>query len=99
MAQGIAPGWLCQRPERVAHGDAGGSAAEMRRRTVRFAPFSSRLLSVLVVLAPADPIREHTAWQARPAGTPAGVHNLFFRSGDFDFRLPAPSGAAGELDT
>src|SRR5258708_30110555 len=97
MVEGAALRRFGPRPQRVAHGDAGTGPAEMRRRGIRFPALPSRLLSVLAVLPAADSVSHHPARQARSARTPAGVHHLLFRSGDFDLERAAASGAAGQL--
>ena len=95
MAEGIAPGRLDPRSQCVAHDDARTRAPTRRR--VRLPAFSPGLLSVLAVLASADPLRDDAARAARSAGTPAGFHHVRIDSGDFDFERPAPAGVASPL--
>src|SRR6266436_3248432 len=97
MAEGAAPRRFGPRPQRVAHRDAGTGPTEMRRRGIRFPALPSRLLPVLAVLPAADSLSDHPAWQARPAGAPAGFHHFLFCSGDFDLECAAAPGAAGQL--
>src|ERR1700687_998470 len=97
MAEGVAPRRIRPRPKRAAHCDAGAGPAEVRRRGIRLPALPSRLLSLLAVLPAADTLSDHPARQARPAGTPAGVHDILIDSGDFDFERAAASGAASQL--
>src|SRR6202035_4690184 len=71
----------------------------MRRRGIRLPAFSSRLLSVLAVLATTDPVSDHPARPARFARASAGVHDIFIDPGDFDLERAAAAGAASQLDS
>src|SRR5713101_1292719 len=64
-----------------------------------FLHFSPRLLSVLAVLAPADTLSDHAAWQARSAGASAGVHDILSHPGYFDFERAAAPAAASQLES
>ena len=81
------------RSDGAAHGDAGAGAPASRR--VRRPAFPPRLLSVLVVFAPAHALHHHPARPARSAGAPAGVRYVLLGAGDFDLECPAPARAAG----
>src|SRR5216684_4407337 len=95
VAEGIAPGRLDPRSQCVAHDDARTRAPTRRR--VRLPAFSPGLLSVLAVLASADPLRDDAARAARSAGTPAGFHHLLIDPGGLDFERAAPAGAASPV--
>src|SRR5215468_10833566 len=89
LAEGIASGRLGPRPECVAHGRARARSPTGSR--VRFVALSSRLLSVFLVFPPADTIRHHAAWPARPAGA---VMRQLPPPADYLASLAPPSGGA-----
>ena len=88
VAARAAPRRFGARSHGAAHGDAGAGAPPRRR--VRRAAFSSRLLSVLGVLAPADAVRHHACMAG---STCRSTRRCSTRSPsvpvDLDFRTPS----------
>ena len=74
LAARAAPRRLGPRSHCAAHVDA--RARPPARRRIRRPAFSSRLLSVLAVLAPVDAVRHDAARPARPARASAGVRHV-----------------------
>src|SRR5262249_40301028 len=95
VAEGVTPRRFDPRSQCAAYDDARARASA--RRGVRLPAFPPRLLSVLVVFAPADPVHHHAARPARSAGAPAGFQHLLLDPGGVDLERTAPSGAASRL--
>src|SRR5262249_37512191 len=81
--------------ERAAHGDGGAGLSACRR--IRHSAFSSRLLSIFAVFAPADTVRDDAAWPARSAGASTGVRYFLAHTACLDFQRSAKAVAASQL--